>query len=120
METSKENMKSTKGIIEKQRHLENQVIKEIKQLWEETQRARNEVTSRKKVTKQQQDVINMLTVEKNKHGTLIHELRSQLENVIDQLKEYKADASRERNQLQKMQETIHHEREALENTILRN
>lgn len=118
METSKENMKSTKGIIEKQRHLENQVIKEIKQLWEETQRARNEVTSRKKVTKQQQDVINMLTVEKNKHGTLIHELRSQLENVIDQLKEYKADASRERNQLQKMQETIHHEREALERQYL--
>lgn len=118
METSKENMQSTKGILQKQRHLENQVFEEIEQLWEETQRARNEAASLKKITKQQQDVINVLTVEKHKRGTLIEELRLQLANVIDKLKEYKADASREKNQLQKMQETIHHEREALERQYL--
>lgn len=118
METSIENMKSTKGILQKQRHLENQVIEEIEQLWEETQRARNEAASLKKITKQQQDVINVLTAEKHKRGTLTEELRLQLENVIDKLKEYKADASREKSQLQKMQETLYHEREALERQYL--
>lgn len=118
METSKENMTSTKGILQKQRHLEKQVIEEIEQLWEETQRARNEAASLKKITKQQQDVINVLMAEKHKRGTLIEELRLQLENVIGKLKEYKADACREKNQLQKIQETIDHEREALERQYL--
>lgn len=118
MESSKENMKSTTEILQKQKGLENQVIEEIEQLWEETQRARNEAANLKKITKQQQDVINVLTVEKHKQGTLIEELRLQLENVIDKLKEYQADASREKNQLQKIQETLQHEREALERQYL--
>lgn len=114
METSKENMQSTKGILQKQRHLDNQLIEEIEQLWEETHRAKNEAASLKKIKKQQQDVINVLTIEKHKQGTKIEELSLQLENAIDKLKEYKADASREKNQLQKIQETICHEREVLE------
>lgn len=114
METCKENMQSTKGILQKQRHLDNQLIEEIEQLWEMTHRAKNEAASLKKIKKQQQDVINVLTTEKHKLGTKIEELSLQLENAIDKLKEYKADASREKNQLQKIQETIHHEREVLE------
>lgn len=118
MENNKKYIKSAKGILQQQRHLENQVIEEIKQLWEETQRARNEAESMKKITKQQQDVINVLTVEKNKQVTLLEELRLKLVNVIGKLKEYKADASREKNQLQKMQETIQYEKEALERQYL--
>lgn len=114
MESSKEDVKSTRELFQKQRHLENQVIEEVEQLWEETQRARIEAANLKKITKQQQDVINVLTVEKHKQGTFIEELRLQLENVIDKFKEYIADASREKNQLQKIQETLQHEREALE------
>ena len=67
-----------KNEIKKQRHLENQVIEEIKHLWEETQKASNEAASLKKITKQQQDVINVLMAEKHKQGTLIEELRLQL------------------------------------------
>lgn len=118
MESSKENVKSTREFFQKQRHLENQVIEEVEQLWEETQRARIEAANLKKITKQQQDVINVLTVEKHKQGTFIEELRLQLENVIDKFEEYKADASREKNQLQKIQKTLQHEREALERQYL--
>lgn len=118
MESSKENVKSTKEFFQKQRHLENQVIEEVEQLWEETQRARIEAANLKKITKQQQDVINVLTVEKHKQGTFIEQLRLQLENVNDKFQEYKADASREKNQLQKIQETLQHEREALERQYL--
>lgn len=111
MENNKEPIKSVKGILQQHRHLEKQVMEETEQLWGETQRARNEAERLKKITKQQQDVINVLTVEKN---TLIEELRLQVESVIGQLKEYKADASRENSQLQKIQENIEHEREALQ------
>lgn len=118
METSKENMNTTKEILQKQRHLENQAVEEIEQLWEETQRARKEAAGLKKTTKQQRDVIHALTADKHRRDALIEELRLRLENVIGKLKEYKADASREKNQLQKMEESLHHEREALERQYL--
>lgn len=108
------NMNSRKEILRKQRQLENQVVEEVEQLWEETQRARNEAAALKKMTKQQQDVIDVLMAEKHERGTLIEELRLQLENVRDKLKEHKADASREAAELQNIQEAIYHEREALE------
>lgn len=113
-----ENMTSQKEILGKQRQLENQVMEEIEQLWEETQRARNEGARLKKVTKQQQDVINVLMAEKHERGTLIEELRLQLENVTDKLKEHKAEASREANELRNMQAAIRNERETLERQYL--
>lgn len=113
-----ENMNSRKEILRKQRQLENQVVEEVEQLWEETQRARNEAATLKKMTKQQQDVIDVLMAEKHERGTLIEELRVQLENVMDKLKEHKADASREANQLQNIQAAIYHERETLERQYL--
>lgn len=108
-----ENMKSRKEILRKQRQLENQVMEEIEQLWEETQRARNEAASLKRTTKQQQEVINVLMTEKHKRVTLIEELRLQLKNVTDKLREYKACASQEEKQLQKILAAINHERETL-------
>lgn len=113
-----ENMNSRKEILRKQRQLENQVVEEVEQLWEETQRARNEAATLKKLTKQQQDVIDVLMAEKHERGTLIEELSLQLENVMDKLKEHKADASREANQLQNLQAAIYHERETLERQYL--
>lgn len=109
-----ENMKSQKEILRKQRQLENQVMEEIEQLWEETQRARNEAASLKKTTKQQQDVINVLMTEKHERVTLIEELRLQLtKNVTGKLKEDKACASQEEKQLQKIPAAINHERKTL-------
>ncbi|TNM84606.1 hypothetical protein fugu_008784 [Takifugu bimaculatus] len=113
-----ENMKSRKEILQKQRQLENQVVEEVEQLWEETQRARNEAATLKKLTKQQQDVIDVLMAEKHERGALIEELRLQLENVKDKLKKHKADASREANQLHNIQAAIYHERETLERQYL--
>lgn len=113
-----ENMNSRKAILQKQRQLENQVVEEVEQLWEETQRARNETASLKKMTKQQQDVIDVLMAEKHERGTLIEELRLKLENVMEKLKEHKADASQEANQLQTKQAAIYHERETLERQYL--
>lgn len=111
-----ESMRSQKEILHKQRQLENQVIGEIEQLLEERQRARNEAARLKKMTKQQQDVINVLTAEKHEQRTIIEELSLQLENVIDKLKEYKAEASQERDQL--IQATAYHEKETLRKQYL--
>lgn len=113
-----ESMKSQKEILHKQRQLENQVIEEIEQLWEETQRAKNEAAHLKKMTRQQQDVINVLTTEKHEQRTIIEELSLQLENVIDKLKEYKAEVSQEKDQLQKIQATADHEKEMLRKQYL--
>lgn len=109
-----EKMNSRKEILRKQRQLEHQVVEEVEQLWEETQRARNEAATLKKMAKQQQDLIDVLMAEKQERGTLMEELRLQLEHVMDKLKEHKADASRESNQLQNIQAAISHERETLE------
>lgn len=108
-----EKMNSRKEVLQKQRELEHQVVEEVEQLWEETQRARNEAATLKKLTKQQQDLIDVLMAEKQERGSLIEELRLQLDNVMDKLKEHKADASREANQLQNIQAAIDHERETL-------
>lgn len=113
-----ENMNSRKEVLRKQRELEHQVVEEVEQLWEETQRARNEAATLKKLTKQQQHLIDVLMAEKQERGSLLEELRLQLENVMDKLKEHKADASREANLLQNIQAAIDHERETLERQYL--
>lgn len=89
-------------------------MEEIEQLWEETQREKNEIDHLKTKTEQQQEDIDRLTAEKHEQYLLIKRLRLQIENVIEKLEENKNGATREKMQLQKMWAEICKERETLE------
>lgn len=105
--------KNIKETIRRQRQLTSQAIEEIEQIWEETQRDRNEIYFLKKTTEQQQEDIGRLTAEKHEQHILIKQLRVQLESVIDKLKENKNEDTQEKIQLQKMHVDIHHKSETL-------
>ncbi|XP_070700115.1 trichohyalin-like [Pempheris klunzingeri] len=113
--TTKTEYKPTKmETIKRQRQLTCQIIEEIGQLWEETQREKTEIDDLKTKTEWQQEVINRLTAEKHEQDLLIQRLRSQIENVNDKLNEKKDEATQEKMQLQKMWAEIHQEKECLE------
>lgn len=102
------NIKTKRETIKRQRQLTCQVMEEIEQLWEETQRDRNEINYLKKKTEQQQEDIAMLTAEKHEQYILIKRLRLELESLIDKLEENKNESSQEKNLV-----AIYQERETL-------
>ncbi|XP_049896854.1 trichohyalin-like isoform X2 [Epinephelus moara] len=107
-------IKTKRDTIKRQRELTCQVMGEIEQLLEKTQRGRKEIDYLKTNTEQQQEDIARLTAEKHEQDLLIKRLRLQIENVIEKLEENKNEAAQEKKQLLKMQTEIYQEREALE------
>ncbi|XP_032365889.1 trichohyalin [Etheostoma spectabile] len=110
----KVNIKTKRETIKRQRQLTCQVKEAIEQLWERTQRDRNEIDYLKKNTEQKEEDIKRLTVEKQEQCLLIKRLRSQIENIIKKLEENKNEAAQEKMQFLKMRTEIYQERETLE------
>ncbi|XP_051257560.1 trichohyalin-like [Dicentrarchus labrax] len=108
------NMTTIKETIKRQRQLTCQVMEEIEQLLEETQRQRDENYHLKTKTEQQQEDIDTQGSQKHEQHLLTEGLSLQIENIVEKLKENKNAATQEKIQLQKMWAEIYQERETLE------
>lgn len=110
---TKVDIKTKRDDIKRHKQLTCEVIKEIEQLWEETQRERNKIDYLKTKTEQQQENIDRLTAEKQGQHLLIKRLRLQIESVVEKLEENRNEGTQEKMQLLKMQAKIYQENETL-------
>ncbi|XP_070773822.1 golgin subfamily A member 6-like protein 22 [Enoplosus armatus] len=104
-------VKTKRENIKRHRQLTSRVLEEIEQLWEETQRERNEIDYLRTKTEWRQE-----DTDSEKHGQrlLMKRLRSQVENITERLKENKKEAAQEKMHLLEMRAEIDRERETLD------
>lgn len=100
--------------IKRQRHLTCQVIKDIEQLWRETQGGRDETDHLKTKTEQQQEDNEILKTENHEQNLLMKRLRLKIDNAMEKLKAIENEATQEKINLQSMWAEIYQERKTLE------
>lgn len=105
------NEKMEMEALERQKLLACQAIEELQELWEESQRDKNEIKYLKKKIEQLQEDIGTLAAEKQEQCTIIKQLKSQLESVMAQNKENVNETTGEKHPLQKTHIDAHQERE---------
>lgn len=107
-------MKTQKETLKRQRQLICQAMEEIEQLWRQTERKTNEIDFLKTKTEGQQEDIERLTSEKNKHHLLLKQFNFQIKNITEKLKQSKNSVAKEKTNLLKMWTKIYQEKDTLD------
>lgn len=107
-------MKTQKETLKRQRQLICQAMEEIEQLWRQTERKTNEIDFLKTKTEGQQEDIERLTSEKNKHHLLLKQFNFQIKNITEKLKQSKNSVAKEKTNFLKMWTKIYQEKDTLD------